>query len=147
MDKLIAILETALPVFLALGLGMICRKTGFLDRKGIDTLKKVVINLTLPAVLLNAFATAEYSAGTLVLPVLVHGLYLFICSYETPLAKALFYLLLLALYAVCFTAVNRLSDADGAVLGAAKAGLRKAHPQWAAFSAEVAEKGGEADEQ
>ena len=85
--------------------------------------------------------------ASLVLPVLVHGLYLFICSYETPLAKALFYLLLLALYAVCFTAVNRLSDADGAVLGAAKAGLRKAHPQWAASSAEEAEKGGEADEQ
>lgn len=74
MEKLIAILETALPVFLALGLGMLCRKTGFLDRKGIDTLKKVVINLTLPAVLLNAFATAEYSAGTLVLPVLVYAL-------------------------------------------------------------------------
>jgi predicted permease len=74
MEKLIAILETALPVFLALGLGMVCRKTGFLDRKGIDTLKKVVINLTLPAVLLNAFATAEYSAGTLVLPVLVYVL-------------------------------------------------------------------------
>ena len=74
MEKLIAILETALPVFLALGLGMICRKTGFLDRKGIDTLKKVVINLTLPAVLLNAFATAEYSTGTLVLPVLVYVL-------------------------------------------------------------------------
>ena len=74
MEKLIAILETALPVFLALGLGMLCRKIGFLDRKGIDTLKKVVINLTLPAVLLNAFATAEYSAGTLVLPVLVYVL-------------------------------------------------------------------------
>lgn len=74
MEKLIAILETALPVFLALGLGMVCRRTDFLDRKGIDTLKKVVINLTLPAVLLNAFATAEYSAGTLVLPVLVYVL-------------------------------------------------------------------------
>ena len=74
MEQVISILETALPVFLALGLGMLCRKTGFLNREAVDALKKVVINLTLPAVLLNAFATAEYSAGTLVLPVLVYVL-------------------------------------------------------------------------
>ena len=72
MENLIAILQTALPVFLALGLGMLCRKTGFLNREAIDALKKVVINLTLPAVLIGAFATAEYSASTIVLPVLVY---------------------------------------------------------------------------
>ena len=31
------------------------------------SLKKVVLNLTLPFVLLNAFATAEYSAAALIL--------------------------------------------------------------------------------
>ena len=72
MEQVISILETALPVFLALGLGMLCRKTGFLNREAIDALKKVVINLTLPAVLIGAFATAEYSASTIVLPVLVY---------------------------------------------------------------------------
>ena len=72
MEQLVSILETALPVFLALALGMICRKTGFLSREAVDALKKVVINLTLPAVLLGAFATAEYSASTIVLPVLVY---------------------------------------------------------------------------
>ena len=72
MAQMIAILETALPVFLALGLGMLCRRTGFLSREAIDALKKVVINLTLPAVLVGAFATAEYSASTIVLPVLVY---------------------------------------------------------------------------
>ena len=72
MEQLVSILETALPVFLALGLGMICRKTGFLSREAVDALKKVVINLTLPAVLVGAFATAEYSASTVVLPVLVY---------------------------------------------------------------------------
>lgn len=71
MDKLISVIETALPVFLALGLGMLCRKTRFISREGIDTLKKVVINITLPAVLVNAFATAEYSGSTLILPVIV----------------------------------------------------------------------------
>ena len=71
MEQVISILETALPVFLALGLGMLCRKTGFLSREAIDALKKVVINLTLPAVLVGAFATAEYSASTIALPVIL----------------------------------------------------------------------------
>ena len=72
MEQVISILETALPVFLALGLGMLCRKTGFLSREAVDALKKVVINLTLPAVLVGAFATAEYSTSTIILPVLVY---------------------------------------------------------------------------
>ena len=72
MEQVISVLETALPVFLALALGMLCRKTGFLSREAVDALKKVVINLTLPAVLLGAFATAEYSTSTIILPVLVY---------------------------------------------------------------------------
>ena len=71
MATVISILETALPVFLALAMGMLCRKTGFLTREGVDALKKVVINLTLPAVLLNAFASAHYSAASLTIPVLI----------------------------------------------------------------------------
>lgn len=63
-----AILETILPVILALGLGMLCRSKKILSREGIDNLKKVVVNLTLPFVLLSAFATAEYSAAALLLP-------------------------------------------------------------------------------
>ncbi len=74
MNSLISIIETALPVFLALFLGMLCRKKGFINRDGIDTLKKVVVNITLPAVLLNAFATAQYSLSTLILPVIVFAL-------------------------------------------------------------------------
>jgi len=71
MDILISIFETALPVFLALVLGALCRQKQFLSRDGVDALKKVVLNITLPAVLLNAFASAEYSAATVVLPVMV----------------------------------------------------------------------------
>lgn len=74
MGKLISVLETALPVFLALGLGALCRSKGFLTRDGIDSLKKVVLNLTLPFVLLGAFATAEYSAAALLLPLLMFGI-------------------------------------------------------------------------
>ncbi len=68
---MITVIETALPVFLALFLGSWCRSSGFLSREGIDTLKKVVINLTLPAVVLNAFASAEYNPTTIALPVMV----------------------------------------------------------------------------
>lgn len=71
MDKVLSVIQTALPVFLALGLGMLCRSRNFLSRDGVDALKKVVINLTLPFVLLNAFATAEYSAAALILPALM----------------------------------------------------------------------------
>ena len=71
MDKVITVIQTVLPVFLALALGMLCRSRNFLSREGVDALKKVVINLTLPFVLLNAFATAEYSSAALVLPALM----------------------------------------------------------------------------
>lgn len=77
MEKLIAVIQTALPVFLALGLGMMCRAKNFISREGIDALKKVVINITLPAVLVNAFATAQYSRSTIVLPVIM---YLICCA-------------------------------------------------------------------
>lgn len=69
MDFLFSTLQNALPVFLALGLGMLCRRLKFLTRDGIDALKKVVLNITLPAVLLGAFATTEYSLATAMLPV------------------------------------------------------------------------------
>jgi len=52
MDRVIAVFETALPVFLTLALGMLCRQKKFFSRDGIDALKKVVLNLTLPFVLL-----------------------------------------------------------------------------------------------
>ena len=74
MEKLISLLQTALPVFCALGLGMFCRSRNFLTRDGIDALKKVVLNLTLPFVLLDAFATAEYTVAALVLPLVMFGI-------------------------------------------------------------------------
>ena len=71
MDKLITILQTALPVFLALGVGVFARKTQFLARDSIDAMKKLVINITLPFVLLSAFASADYNKAALVLPTMV----------------------------------------------------------------------------
>lgn len=64
-------MQTALPVFLALGIGIFARKTQFLTRDHIDAMKKLVINVTLPFVLLSAFASANYNAAALILPTMV----------------------------------------------------------------------------
>jgi len=66
-----AVIESALPVFLALALGSLMRKKRFLDRSAIDALKKVILNITLPAVLLGAFASADYSASAVAQPALM----------------------------------------------------------------------------
>lgn len=71
MENVISVISTALPVFLALAMGMWCRSKNFLTREGVDTLKKVVVNLTLPFVLFNSFATAEYSLSSIILPIIM----------------------------------------------------------------------------
>lgn len=71
---LASVIETTLPVFLALAMGALCRSRGLLTREGVDALKNVVVNFTLPFVLLNAFVTAEYSAAALLQPLLMFGI-------------------------------------------------------------------------
>lgn len=71
---MITVIQTALPVFLALVMGMWCRSKNFITRDGVDTLKKVVINLTLPFVLFDAFATADYSVAAIIQPVVIFAI-------------------------------------------------------------------------
>ena len=71
MSTVVHVLETALPVFLTLGLGMLCRETSLLSEEGVKTLKSVAVNITLPAVLFSAFATAEYSAKSIAIPIAI----------------------------------------------------------------------------
>ena len=71
MGTVLSVISTALPVFVALGIGALCRSRGFLTQDGVDTLKKVVINLTLPFVLFGSFATASYSLSAITLPVII----------------------------------------------------------------------------
>ena len=73
MGIVISVLETALPVFVMLIMGMLCRSKQFISRDGVDTLKKVVINLTLPFALFSAFATADYNLSAVVIPVVVYA--------------------------------------------------------------------------
>ena len=71
MDTLIHVLETALPVFLTLGIGMLCRRAKLLSPEGVKALKSVAVNITLPAVMFGAFATAEYNANSVGIPVVM----------------------------------------------------------------------------
>ncbi len=71
MNTLLRVLETALPVFIMLGIGMLCRAKNILNRSGVDALKSVAVNIALPAVLFNAFATADYSGNAIAVPVII----------------------------------------------------------------------------
>ena len=65
MNNTVTILSSLLPVLIMLGVGVICRRYSVFTRAGIDALKKAVVNICLPAVLINAFATMEYSAANI----------------------------------------------------------------------------------
>lgn len=65
------VLETALPVFIVLLIGMLCRSKAILTRDGINSAKRIATDITLPAVLFGAFATADYNADTIKIPITI----------------------------------------------------------------------------
>ena len=73
MDRIMEVLRTVLPVLVMLGIGMLCRSRKLISREGINALKSVVVNITLPAVLLNAFATTRYTLMDIVIPLMMFG--------------------------------------------------------------------------
>ena len=84
MDRIIGVLQTVLPVLVMLGIGMLCRKKALISREGVNALKNVVVNITLPAVLLSAFATTQYTFMDIVIPLLMF----LICLAGWALGKA-----------------------------------------------------------
>ena len=68
----IQVFEMVAPVILMIGLGFLCRKQGYLNDQGLAGLKSAVGNITLPAVLFQAFFTADYSMRMLVVFVVVY---------------------------------------------------------------------------
>ena len=68
---LIHVLNTALPVFVALFIGVLCRSRKLLSREGIDALKKLAVDITLPAVIFSAFAEVRYTAEAMLVPALI----------------------------------------------------------------------------
>ena len=57
----LSILRMVLPVLCTFGLGYLLKRIHLFGGDGLKVLKAVVGNVTLPAVLFNAFLTAEYS--------------------------------------------------------------------------------------
>jgi len=66
---LVKVLSTALPVFVALGLGILCRTKHIISREGMDAIRNVAVNITLPVVLFASFASANYSPETIMIPI------------------------------------------------------------------------------
>lgn len=71
MDNIIQIINIVLPVILMLAIGMLCRRHNILSREGIGALKSVAVNIALPAVMLNAFSTMNYTANTVFVTLLM----------------------------------------------------------------------------
>ena len=81
---MVEVIRTILPVIVMLAIGIICRRSGMISREGIGALKSVVVNITLPAVLLNAFATTSYTFMDVVVPLLMFA----VCFIAWALGKA-----------------------------------------------------------
>lgn len=60
-----------LPVLLLFALGALFRRTGFLHAATVEEIKKLIVNVTLPAVLVLAFAAVTLEAGHLAIAALV----------------------------------------------------------------------------
>ncbi len=69
MDKLMGVIQMILPVLLMLPIGMLCRRTGIIKKEGVDGLKALVVNITLPAVLFKAFYSSSYSLDNIIITV------------------------------------------------------------------------------
>ncbi len=71
VGHVIEVFQTVLPVIVAIFIGILCRTRNLLTRDGVNTLKRVAIEITLPAVLLGAFASADYSLRSIVIPLIM----------------------------------------------------------------------------
>lgn len=74
VERMIGVISTVLPVFIALALGMLCRKIKLVSPEGVANMRSIAVNLTLPAVVLNAFATAEYTRNSIIIPAVMFGI-------------------------------------------------------------------------
>ncbi len=71
----IKVFEMILPVVVMIVIGAICGKKQVFDREGIAVIKKFAVNIALTAVVFKAFATAQYSLKSIVIPAIMF----FIC--------------------------------------------------------------------
>lgn len=65
------IIKMILPVLIAIGIGLFCKKKQLFSEEGLGALKSIIGNITLPLVLFNAFFTAKYNLRVLLIFVVI----------------------------------------------------------------------------
>ena len=65
MEKLITVAEVIVPIFTAIGLGMLARKKEMLTPEGVKGMQQFVMNFGLPCVIFNSCLTASVGAESL----------------------------------------------------------------------------------
>lgn len=71
MDQATLILNRVLPIFILIGLGHFIRRRQFLAESTVDDLRRIAVNLALPAVLFLSFLQMELQAAYLIIVGLV----------------------------------------------------------------------------
>lgn len=68
---MVSVITTLLPVFITIGIGVLLRKTRLIQPESVQDLKKLVVNVALPAVLFTSFLSTELSASYAALAVII----------------------------------------------------------------------------
>ena len=89
MNAITQLLEKILPVFVMLGLGVLCRRRQLLSREGVNALKNVAVSIALPAVMFSAFADADYSPSSILVPLMIFTLCILSLYGGTALCRVL----------------------------------------------------------
>ena len=67
MAQTLSVLEMVLPVVFMILIGYFCRVSGILTKDGLNGIKSVISNITLPVVLFKAFYATSYSLDSLLM--------------------------------------------------------------------------------
>lgn len=73
MDRVLNVAGVVVPVLVALIIGYIIKQKSILSAEGIASIKKLVLNITLPAVLFNAYLTIDYNTQALIVFATIFG--------------------------------------------------------------------------
>ncbi|MFI3166629.1 MAG: AEC family transporter [Bacillota bacterium] len=75
MNNLVSNLAIIAPIFFLIFVGISLRKSGGMTAEGNATLKKIVVDIMLPCLLIKTFMSAEYTISVLLIVVLIYCLF------------------------------------------------------------------------
>lgn len=74
MDKLLNVAVAIVPVLITLITGYIIKQKNIISLNGIQAIKSLVLNITLPAVLFNAYLTIDYDVNAGIIAVIMYAI-------------------------------------------------------------------------